>query len=311
MLTIELPVAGVEVWVPGIILMGVLIGVLTGLFGVGGGFLLTPCLRIFFCISYPVAVGTTLLQIFITGSISAAKHWRAQNVDFRLGSIMAAGAVCGAEIGKSLMDVLVRDTGTIIIFGREHVVLDLVMNVLFLLVMVVVAVSILRETVGNRSAASEEVSTSLSRALHRISIPPVLSFAHSGIPALSLWVPLFISLFVGVMTGLMGVGGGFVMLPLLIYVLGVPTTVAVGTSAFQIIFASGYGAFVYYRASHVELLLALLLVLGSVVSVHFGVLLSQKLGGRNIRRYFVVVIGLGVVMILYSLIRDICFDLGG
>jgi uncharacterized membrane protein YfcA len=129
----------------------------------------------------------------------------------------------------------------------------------------------------------------------------------TGITSLSLWIPLLLSFLVGILTGLMGVGGGVIAFPLLVYVLGVPTVIAVGTSAFQILFSTGYGVFHHAGLGHVELILVGLLLAGSLVGVQLGVYATKFLGGRKIRRYFAYVIGLGVLVILGDLALKIIF----
>lgn len=301
MFDISLPLAGQTVWAPGVALLGALIGFLTGLFGVGGGFLLTPALRIFFGVPYTVAVGSGLLQIFLVGGVAAYKHWRLRHVDMKLGLTMAGGALLGTELGKQIIFVLGRRSAQVVLFGHAHAVIDLTMGVLFLFLLVGVAVSMTWS--GNAAPSGEqEVSTRIANRIHALRFGPVTSFPRSGIDALSLWPPLGMSLGVGVLTGLMGVGGGFVMFPLLVYALGVPTVVAVGTSAFQIVVAAGYGTLRHFQAGHVELRLVALLILGSALSVNFGVAAARTFGGPRIRKYFVYVLAAAVVMILGDLL---------
>ncbi len=304
MFQLNLPLSGTEIWWPGLALLGAGIGFLTGMFGAGGGFLLTPLLKIVFGIPYPIAVGSGLLQIFITGSFSAWKHWRNKNVDLLMGTIMAGGALVGTEIGVRLLK-LIGTGGTITINSRPFTELDLIMSGLFLILMTAVAVSIWRET--SNSAAGDEVASAVAKNLAGFQLPPKLAFPLSRIAAMSLWIPLSLSLLVGILTGLLGVGGGFVNFPLLVYVLGVPTSVAVGTSAFQIVFATGYGALRHAGQGHVELILVGLLLCGSLIGVQLGVYASRFFGGRKIRKYFTWVIGLGIAVICWDLISKIWF----
>ena len=116
-----------------------------------------------------------------------------------------------------------------------------------------------------------------------------------------------INFLVAILTGLMGIGGGFIMFPILLYVIGVPTKIAVGTSAFRILFSSGYGAFTHYGADHVEFRLVAILLAGSIIGVQLGVQISKRLGGLKIRKYFSYVIGLGIVMILYNMVYSFLF----
>lgn len=306
MFDVFLPLAERSVWMPGIVALGALIGFLTGLFGVGGGFLLTPALRIFFGIPYTIAVGSGLLQIFLVGALAAYKHWRVRNVDIKLGLVMAAGALLGTELGKQIIMVLGHVDAQFVLFGHAHAAIDLTMSVLFLLLLVSVAVSMTWS--GSAAPSGElEVSTRIANRLQALRFGPLLSFPRSGIEALSLWPPLGISLGVGVLTGLMGVGGGFVMFPLLVYVLGVPTVMAVGTSAFQIVVAAGYGTMRHFQAGNVEVRLVAMLLVGSAVSVHFGVVAARAFGGPRIRKYFVFVLAAAALMILADFLWSLVY----
>ena len=132
-------------------------------------------------------------------------------------------------------------------------------------------------------------------------------FTRSGIESYSIWIPVLLAVFVGVLTGLMGVGGGFINFPLLIYVIGVPTHIAVGTSVFQILLASGYGAARHVFLGNVEIILVAILFAGSFAGVQAGVKVSQILGGRSIRRYFALVVAQGVALVAWDLIRQMFF----
>lgn len=304
MFSFDLYLAGVELWWPGLVLLGLLIGFLTGMFGVGGGFLLTPFLNIFFGIPYPTAVGTGLAQIFCSGAFSAWKHWRNKNVDVFMGAITAGGAICGTEIGIRILG-LIETEKAVALFRRPFLVLNLVINGLFLILMTSVLILIWWET--SRNDAGDEVASIAAQSIQGLNIPPLFSFPHSRINSLSLWLLLGLSLLVGVLTGLLGIGGGFVNFPLLVYVIGVPTTVAVGTGAFQILFSTGYGALRHIGQGHVELLLVGFLLSGSLIGVQLGIRLSRFVGGLKIRRYFAWVIALGVGVILWDLVRKTWF----
>ncbi len=301
---IHLSMAGINVGWPGLILLGVFIGFLTGLFGVGGGFLLTPLLKIVFGIPYPIAVGSGLLQIFITGIFSAWKHWKYRNVDVIMGLVMAGGALGGTEIGVRLLKLLSKG-GHVIINSHPLLVMDLVLNGIFLLLMAGSAILIWQET--SSASAEEEVASTLSQRLRNYPIPPQLEFPHSGILSMSIWIPLGISFFVGILTGLLGVGGGFINFPLMVYIIGVPTTVAVGTGAFQLLFSTGYGAVRHALQGHAELLLVAFLLIGSLVGVQIGVCASRFLGGRKIRKYFSWIIFLAIGVIVWDVIQEIWF----
>ena len=301
MLTLFLPLAQVEVWLPGVVVLGFSVGVLTGLFGVGGGFLLTPALKALFGVPYPVAVGTDLVQIFLTGTVSAYRHRRAGNVELRLGLVLGVGAVAGAEVGLRVQNAL-ESIGEVSVSGTGVTLLDLVLGGLFVVLLASVAAMIWRET---RVRRGEGVDTGVARALRRIPLRPIMALPRSGLTGISAWVPLTMGFGVGILTGLMGVGGGFINFPLLIYVLGVPTHLAIGTSAVQVVLASGYGAIRHGGQGHVEIVLVLLLTAGSVLGVLLGVRLARRFRGPRIRRLFAAVLLLGIATIVWDLSRQL------
>ncbi len=303
MLTLFLPLAQVDAWLPGVVLLGFAVGVLTGLFGVGGGFLLTPALKALFGVPYPVAVGTDLVQIFLTGAVSAYRHGRAGNVELRLGLVLGAGGVAGAELGVRVQNAL-ASIGKVSVSGSGVTLLDLVLGGLFATLLAAVAALIWRET-RSGGGDGDGVDTRVGRALRAVRLRPVIPLPLSGRAGVSAWVPLAMGLCVGVLTGLMGVGGGFISFPLLIYVLGVPTHVAIGTSAVQVLLASGYGALRHAGQGHVELLLVLFLTAGSVLGVQVGVRTAKRFRGPRIRRLFAGVTLLGIAAIVWDLGRQL------
>jgi uncharacterized membrane protein YfcA len=308
MLSVYLETAGLSVSVPGLVGAGLVIGFLIGLFGVGGGFLLIPVLKSLFGIPYTVSVGSGLTQIFINACVSSWKHWRGKSLDLKLGLLLAAGALTGTEIGVRLMGML-GSLKNVSILGRSFELLDLTLNLLFLALLTTVGILVLVETSSARvpGAAAGAAPSSISRRMQCLTLKPVMNFPASGLQNLSIWLPLAISLLVGMVTGMAGVGGGFITFPLLVYVIGVPTLTAVGTSAFQVLCASGYGAFRHYLQQHVEPLLVIILLSGSLVGVQLGVMAARRLAGHRLRRYFAFVVMSGVVVILYDLIRQIWF----
>jgi uncharacterized membrane protein YfcA len=302
MLSVHLAVAGVSVSVPGLVAAGLLLGFLIGLFGVGGGFLLIPVLKSLFGIPYPVAVGSGLAQIFVNACVSAWKHWRNRNLDLKLGLLLVTGALAGTEIGVRLLGML-GSLRTVVFLGQSFTMIDLTLNMLFLVLLTTVAVFVLMETASPRHPGA--APRGLSRRLQRLAWKPLLSFPASGLERMSVWPPLAASLAVGMVTGMAGVGGGFITFPLLVYVFGVPTLTAVGTSAFQVLCASGYGALRHALQQHVEPLLVLLLLAGSLAGVHLGVAVSGRLDSLRLRRYFALVVISGAGVILYDLIKQI------
>ena len=295
---ITLPDTEIILFWPGLILLGLTIGFITGMFGVGGGFLLTPCVKNIFGVPYEIAVGSDLALICLNTFISTIKQWKKNAVDVRLGLVMICGALCGTEIGGRFLKLL-GSSGTFTFNGRQVSLMDTIMNVVFLVLISLIALSMYRET---RKNSNNDVSTPFSRFFHHLRIVPQIALPHSGISSISAWVPFCLACFVGFMTGFLGIGGGFLTFPLLVYVVGIPTLNAVGTNAFMVVFSSLYGAL---RNGNVSLLIVVLLFSGSFIGVHYGVKLSHIIGGHKIRKNFVYVLIAGILVVVWGIVRDL------
>ena len=288
---------------PGLLFLGYLIGIITGLFGVGGGFLLTPSLKIIFHISYPVAIGSSLLQIFCTSLFSAYKHWQHKKLDIKMGAITAAGSLVGAEAGVRLLRFFTA-RGTVELGGHPVPLADVMISLGFLMLLLPTAVFMYREACASRLTGTDEPQIQAGHLIKHCQWPPLMDFEQSGILRLSVWMPVLLSLSVGLCTGLLGIGGGFISFPLLVYCLGLATKQAVGTSTLQVLAASGYGAFRHMQAGNVDFLLVLFLLLGSVLGASTGVRLSQRINPCDTRTYFAGLMVLAVLLILYDVLRQ-------
>jgi uncharacterized membrane protein YfcA len=289
----DLTPSGSGAWYSGLVLLGLVTGVLTGLLGIGGGFLTTPALNILFGIAYPVAVGTSLAQIMAATLLSTLGHWRRKNVDLKLGLLMAAGSLAGAEIGVRLLQAITA-LEPVTISGRPQPLVDLVLNSCYLVLMAGVAAFMLRESLACRSG---EPQTALADQLRTLTIRPVISLPASGIEQISIWVPGGISLAVGCLAGLLGIGGGFVGLPLMLYLMGLPTRQAVGTSTLQVFVASAYGGLRHWQQGHADLFVALWLILGAVIGIRIGLKLCARVDARAIRQGFAVLLLLAALLV--------------
>lgn len=299
--TVSLLTANIDAWWPGLILLGFMIGIITGLFGIGGGFLLTPCLKIIFNVSYPVAIGSSLLQIFLTSMLSGYKHWKNKNLDTKMGAITAVGGLVGTECGVRILR-LVASEGTVDIGGHAILFEDLMINLCFLVLLVLVAVFMYREACMGDQCELDEPHTELGELVRSCPLPPFMCFDQSDIARLSVWMPIVLSLVVGFLTGLLGIGGGFISFPLLVYVLGMPTKIAVGTSTLQVFLASGYGTFRHMQDGHVDVLLVFFMLIGSALGVNIGVKLCKKISSRKTRKYFVGLVVLAILLVACDLL---------
>jgi uncharacterized protein len=301
-LTVHLTTGQGDVWWPGLVLLGFFIGIITSMFGVGGGFLLTPTLRIIFNIAYPIAIGTSLLQITVTALYSAYKQWRQKNLDLKMGAVTALGSLVGAEFGIRML-LAVNMKGTVEIIGHSIQFIDLVINCCFLVLMTAIALFMYWETCKSGRFGIEEPKTGACEIVQSCPIPPFLCFEQSAIPQLSVWVPLVLSLFVGCLTGFLGIGGGFIILPLMIYLLGIPTRMAVGTSTVQVLLASAYGTLRYLMQGNVDFILVLFMLIGSMIGVSIGAKIAKMINAVNTRKYFSALLIFALLLIAYDTLR--------
>ncbi len=317
-LTITIPYDGAAyaVWWPGVAILGLSVGFLAGMFGAGGGFLIVPLLHVLFGVPLPIAVGTSLAMIVVTGSVSAWKHGRRGSLNLRLGLFMGGVSALGAEIGGRILARLDEGGAVALRAGHPVPVLDVVIGCLFLFFLGGMALAIWFET-SRALAGGADVSdfenpandrrTRIARRLGGLSLPPRVGFPLPGDERISIWVPFLIALGVGVLTGLLGIGGGFINFPSLVYLVGVPTHVAVGTSAVQIVLAAAWGATGHYFRGNVSLLLFFCLAPTSILGANLGVHAAHGLNPIRLRRVFVFVICLGFLVVFGDLLNKFFF----
>jgi hypothetical protein len=288
---IYLPIAEVAVNVFVILGLGGMVGFLSGLFGVGGGFLTTPFL-IFIGIPAPVAVATEANQIVASSVSGALAHWRRGNVDFSMGLTLLAGGVAGSVVGVWVFTLL-RSLGQI----------DLVIRLSFVVFLGIVGLLMLFESLRamrSRPAAGHRPVHSQKRTWRDV-LPFKVHYRRSRL-YISALLPLAVGFFVGVLAAVMGVGGGFIMVPAMIYLLGMPTAVVVGTSLFQIVFVTANVTVLQAVTNQtVDVVLALLLLLGGVIGAQFGARAGAKLRGDQLR----VLLALLVLAVCGKLVFDL------
>jgi uncharacterized membrane protein YfcA len=270
---IYLPIAEMSINVLLLLGLGGAVGFLSGMFGVGGGFLMTPLL-IFIGVPPAIAVGTEANQVLAASVSGALAHWRRGNVDITMGLVVLGGGFIGSTLGVSLFTML-RKLGHI----------DLVISLSYVTFLGIVGTIMVIESA--RAWMRSRSSTPTRRRLHRHTwmhgLPFKLRFRRSKL-YISALLPLSVGIFVGILSAIMGVGGGFVMVPAMIYLLGMPTSVVVGTSLFQIIFVTANVTFLQSVTNQtVDVVLALLLVIGSVIGAQIGTRVGARLKGEQLR----------------------------
>lgn len=286
-----LPIAELSVNVFVILGLGIGVGTLSGIFGVGGGFLMTPLL-IFLGIPPAVAVGTEANQIVASSVSGVLAHWRRGNVDFKMGSVLLVGGVVGSTFGVWLFKLL-RELGQI----------DLVIMLSYVVFLGIIGTLMLGESLRAMQRAR---SPSRRRKLHQHNflhgLPFKMRFRRSKL-YISVLLPLLIGVFVGILSAIMGVGGGFVMVPAMIYLLGMPTSVVVGTSLFQIIFVTANATFLQATFNQtVDVVLAVLLLVGAVIGAQIGTRVGSKLRGEQLRGLLALMVLTVCGKILYDLL---------
>ncbi|MDA3889694.1 MAG: sulfite exporter TauE/SafE family protein [Allgaiera sp.] len=274
---IYLPIA--EVVVNAFLLFGIggIVGLLSGMFGVGGGFLITPAL-FFIGIPPTVAVSTGAEQV-VASSVSAVMvHLKRRTVDFRMGTVMLLSGFIGSTVGMYVFRDLER-------LGHINLFVEVSYVVLMGLIGTLMFQESLRAILRNRREAREGKTAAPRRRGHSKlqKWPLKVKFRTSGL-YISILPPIFIGVFIGFLTTTLGVGGGFILVPAMIYMLGMNTKVVVGTSLFQVIFISAYAVMAHVLTSQsVDLVLALLLIVGGVVGAQIGAIIGLRLKAEQLR----------------------------
>jgi Predicted permeases len=292
--TVYLPIAELSVNVFVILGMGAAVGFLSGMFGVGGGFLITPLL-IFYNIPPAVAVATGANQVVASSISGAISHFRRGTLDIKLGVVLLVGGLVGATLGVRLF-VLLRQLGQ----------LDLIVSLLYVILLGTVGGLMLYESINSmRRAARNETVTMRKPGQHNWvhRLPFKMRFKRSKL-YLSVIPVLALGFSIGILTSIMGVGGGFIMVPAMIYLLRIPTNVVIGTSLFQIIFVTAFTTVVQATTNYsVDIVLAGLLMIAGVIGAQYGVRVGQRMRGEQLRAGLALLVlavgirlGLGLVL---------------
>jgi hypothetical protein len=295
-LYLHMPISGFDVFWPGLVILGFGVGIIGGFFGMGGGWMVTPGLNI---LGFPMAfaIGTDIAHMAGTSLVSTRRHGKFGNVDYRLGFIMIIGTVAGFESGAQIVMWLER-IGKVDVYVRSGYL------VLLTLIAWLVFTDVAKKRRKDREAAAsgEEVdalSTGIEwhRTLHKIRIPPMVNFTRAGIRC-SAWLPIMVSFTTGLLAGVLGIGGGLIRMPALIYLVGCPTHVAVGTDLFEVAISALYGAASYTYKGRTELLAALVMLLGASIGAQIGSVATKYVKGYGIRIFFgIAVVGCAVSIV--------------
>lgn len=289
----EMP--GVDIPIFLLVFIGFTVGIVGGFIGVGGGFMVTPALVV---LGFPAnfAVGTDTAHIAGKSIIATIRHSQLGNVDVKLAALMVVGTMTGAEGGVRLINYL-KDKG-------EKIADSAVLSA-SLCLMALIAFITLRETMAARrrmqelKAAGKTVGrdqqvSGMAAKLQRIRIPPMIYLSASRV-TVSLWTVLAVGVVAGFLSGFFGVGGGFIRVPAMIYLLGIPSLIAVGTDLFEIIVSSGYAALRHGMSHNVVIFASFIMIFGAAIGAQIGALATQYVTGPAVRLILSVAVTVGAL----------------
>ena len=289
-----------------LIILGLVVGLLSGSFGVGSGFLMTPFLNLVGNIPYNVAVGTDVAHMLGSSTKANLRQRAIGYVDYKLGLLLFAGSVIGVEIGAQLVQLL-KFAGELSFLGRQVGVMQLIMTVIFALLLGWIGIMVYRETMASTRAETmampaESSAVMAGSRLQTINLPPMVSLPVSGVESISLWLILGVGLASGLLTGFLGVSGAFIRMPAMIYVLGVPTVVSLGTNLFELLILATYGALTHSFKGNVDLVLVIILLITTAVGSQAGILLQRKLVGPRTLLIYTAIIFLTILLMVLKVV---------
>ena len=291
---IYLPIAEVSINAFLLLGLGGLVGILSGMFGVGGGFLMTPLL-FFIGIPPAVAVATEANQIVASSFSGFLAHFRRKNVDIKMGFVLLVGGLIGAAIGVQVF-ALLREIGQV----------DLLVKLCYVLFLGIIGILMFFESLRAIRRSTNPTHKRIIKKRHNWihNLPFKAKFRTSGL-YISVIPPTCIGFIVGILSAIMGVGGGFIMVPAMIYLLGMPTKVVVGTSLFQIIFVTAFATVMHATTNYtVDMALAVLLLIGGVLGAQIGTRIGLRLKAEQLR----ILLSLIVMLVCLKIAGDLVLE---
>ncbi|HSB11579.1 MAG TPA: sulfite exporter TauE/SafE family protein [Blastocatellia bacterium] len=296
-----------------LVITGFVIGIFGGFFGVGGSFLAGPAL---FAVGVPMnfVVGTDLAHIVGKSIVAAKKHRALGNVDLKLGTIMVIGTIVGVEVGAQGIESLKH-------LGAANV--DRVIGITFVVVLISISAFVAWESwqtikmqrdrkreaemsgIGVKKLEAKEDESAfdhVARKVHRINIPPMIKLRASGVERVSLWAILLVAFVGGIFSGFLGGGAGYIRMPSMVYLLGVPTHVAVGTDLFEVVISASYGTLTHAIKGNVDIMIALVMHTGAAIGAQIGAASTEYFHGPKIRLAFVPLPLIGAAIVIYGLL---------
>ncbi|MFN3534654.1 MAG: sulfite exporter TauE/SafE family protein [Desulfatiglandales bacterium] len=292
-LYIYMPISGVEIFWPGLVLIGLSVGIIGGFFGMGGAWMVTPGLNI---LGFPMAfaIGTDIAHMAGKSIISTMRHSKFGNVDYKLGVVMIIGTMAGVEVGAQLIMYLER-LGTVGPVVRWVYVVFLALIAYMVFYDYYKAVQ--KKKAGIQEGEKGTEGVTWYKTFHKIKIPPMVHFRAAGFTC-SMWLPIGVSFMTGVLAGFLGIGGGLIRMPALVYLIGCPTHIAVGTDLFEVMISGLYGAFTYTLKGRIEIVAVFIMLTGAAIGAQVGTVATKYAKGYGIRILF----GCAVLTCMISII---------
>ena len=270
------------------------VGLLTGIFGVGGGFLMTPALIILVAIPGPVAVGTGLVNFFANSSLGIIKRRGSNTIAPKIAMIVGGGSILGVMLGSWILESL-DDLPPVTLMGREQPTLELVLMLVFLILLTGIAIFMYWDVkYAARLRNDDEPQIGL---LARIKLPPYGQFVMLDDPHMSISALFLFGIAGGILTGLLGIGGGVIMLPALIYLVGLHTQKAAGTSLLLVWIASFAGAVSNLFIGNVHWILLAILLAGGMLGTWLGTHIALHINSHKTRKYFILVLVMAILLV--------------
>jgi uncharacterized protein len=295
------PISGAHISPTYLVIIGFVIGILGGFFGVGGSFIAGPALRAV-GLDWNFAVGTDLAHIVGKSVVAVRQHRAFGNVDLRLGLFMAVGTIGGAEVGAQLIQMLKRA-------GNVNLVVSIVSIAVYVSISTfmiwesrktLAAKTPLPPATASGTKKDHSAFMHVTREIQGLKLPPMIELPTSGV-TISLWVILLVAFIGGLFSGFLGGGAGYIRMPSMVYVLGIPTHLAVGTDLFEIIISASYGTFTHAIKGNVDILIALVMHTGAAIGAQIGAISTQYFAGPKIRLAFVPLPLIGAAIVIYTL----------
>jgi uncharacterized membrane protein YfcA len=244
-------------------------------------------------------VGTDLAHMTGKSIVAARRHRVLGHVDVKLGLLMVIGTLPGIEIGARIIESLEESGNIDLVVGLSYIVILLVIGVFTAWESLRAMQMVRTERMDARDALAFQ---GVTRRVHALRLPPMISLPESGIESISIWIVMGVSFLTGLLAGVLGVGGGFIRMPMLVYLIGVPTHVAVGTDLFSVVISAGYGTVTHALKGNVDILMALVMQTGAAIGAQIGATSTRFFAGPRIRLFFSILPFVGAALVILRLV---------